>query len=79
MLASAGDPTPDGGVGELEDASGCLRTEAFGDGVQHLGDLYGWGLEAVERGVAPGRDLAVAGLTIQVLDRVMPAVVAVTN
>jgi len=34
----ARDPTPDGGVGELEDAGGGLGTEAFGDGVEHLSD-----------------------------------------
>ncbi len=42
MLASTGDPTADSCFGELEDAGGGVRTQAFGHSMQDLGDV-GWG------------------------------------
>jgi hypothetical protein len=51
MLAGARDPTSDSGFRHLEDAGCRLSTEAFGNGVQDLGDPGGRGSEPGEGSV----------------------------
>jgi hypothetical protein len=80
VLAGAGDPTPDGCFGEIEDASRGTWTETFGNGVQDLGDLGRRRFETVEWGMPPRCEFPAARLAIEILDRVIRrAVVSVPN
>ncbi len=78
-MAGAGDPTADSGIGHLEDPSRGLGTEAFSDGVQDLGGLSCRRPRTVKCGVPSSRKLPSAGLAVEIPDRIMAAVVAVTD
>lgn len=79
MEAGARQPTLHGCVGQVKDAGGGLEAEAFGDGMQDLGDCGGQGLETVEWGVPARCEFMMAGLTIEVLDRIPVSVVPVAD
>ena len=79
MEAGARQPTLHGHVGQVKDAGGGLEAEAFGDGMQDLGDCGGQGIETVECGVPARCEFMMAGLTIEVLDRITATVVPVAD
>ena len=82
MLAGAEDPTPHGGFGRVQDPRRRVGTQAFGDGVQNLGDAGLRCFETVERSVPACRKLpgtarqgrcTMASLAVEILDGITPA------
>jgi hypothetical protein len=63
----------------VEDPRRRLDTQAFGDGVQDLGDADLRCFETVERSVPACRKLRMASLAVEILDGIMLAVVAIPD
>ncbi len=79
MLAGACDPTPDSRFRHLEDAGCRLGTQAFGNSVQDLGDAGRGCFQTIERGVASSSEFTLTGLTVEILDGLVSAVVPVPD
>ena len=79
MLAGTRNPTPHGVFWHLEDSRRGLVTEAFGDGVQDLGDA-GWkSFQVIEGCMASRREFTSTGLTIKILDWFVSTVMPVAD
>jgi hypothetical protein len=79
MLAGAREPTSDCVFRGGENAGGGAEAEAFGDGMEDLGNTPGWRLQTIEWGIPAGRDLSFTGLAEEILDRLVAAVIAVAD
>ncbi len=79
MLAGARQSTAEGGFGCAKHPGCAAETEAFGDGMECLGDALGRRFESIEWSVSSGGDLSFAGLAEKIPDRLVATMVAVGN
>ncbi len=63
VLASASEPSGDGGLPVAKDPRGLGRIQPFGQRSEHHGDLMGRGFQTVQGSVAPGSEGSAASLT----------------
>jgi hypothetical protein len=79
VLASTRHPGGDRGMPVVEDTLGGGRIQSFGECRQHHGDLTGGSFQTVQRGMTPGSERHVAGLTAKRLDPLSVAMLAISN